>query len=88
MAFVEFLGLRWPEDATRLFTVSVADVLAFRDVMLEDGKAPKTINRRIASLSSFYKYLQGVRLRVPAADHGAEPGPCPVHLPRVVRPAG
>ena len=29
--------------------------------MLEDeSKAPKTINRRIASLSSFYKYLQGV----------------------------
>src|SRR5205823_2088538 len=38
-----------------------ADVLAFRDMMLEDeSKAPKTINRRIASLSSFYKYLQGV----------------------------
>ncbi len=28
--------------------------------MLEESKAPKTINRRIASLSSFYKYLQGV----------------------------
>ena len=26
--------------------------------MLEESKAPKTINRRIASLSSFYKYLQ------------------------------
>src|SRR3954451_14302925 len=53
LSFVEFLELRWPEDSTRLFTVSVADVLAFRDVMLEESKAPKTINRRIASLSSF-----------------------------------
>ena len=60
MDFVRFLGIRWPEEATRLFTVSVADVLAFRDQMLAEAKAPKTINRRIASLSSFYKYLQGV----------------------------
>ena len=60
MDFVEFLGLRWPDESTRLFTVSVADVLAFRDLMLAETKAPKTINRRIASLSSFYKYLQGV----------------------------
>jgi Phage integrase, N-terminal SAM-like domain len=60
MDFVLFMGLKWPDDATRLFTVSVADVLAFRDQMLAENKAPKTINRRIASLSSFYKYLQGV----------------------------
>jgi integrase family protein with SAM-like domain len=60
MDFVHFLGLRWPDESTRLFTVSVADVIAFRDQMLAEAKAPKTINRRIASLSSFYKYLQGV----------------------------
>src|SRR4051812_25134713 len=48
LAFVEFLGVRWPEESVRLFTVSVADVLAFRDLMLEESKAPKTINRRIA----------------------------------------
>jgi site-specific recombinase XerD len=60
MDFVAFLGVRWPEESTRLFTVSVSDVLAFRDMMLEESKAPKTINRRIASLSSFYKYLRGV----------------------------
>src|SRR5512135_3617412 len=47
MDFVQFLGLRWPEESTRLFTVSVADVLAFRDEMLAESKAPKTINRRI-----------------------------------------
>lgn len=60
MAFVVSLGMRWPDDAMRLFTVSVADVQAFRDRMIAAGQAPKTINRRIASLSSFYKYLQGV----------------------------
>ena len=49
MDFVRFLGIRWPEESTRLFTVSVADVLAFRDRMLAEAKAPKTINRRIAS---------------------------------------
>src|SRR5512135_2965154 len=52
MDFVQFLGLRWPEESTRLFTVSVAEVLAFRDRLAGESKAPKTINRRIASLSS------------------------------------
>ena len=67
MAFVEFLGLRWPDDATRLLAVTVADVLAFRDTIVADDMAPKTVNRRIASLSSFYKYLQGdaSELRLP-----------------------
>src|SRR3954452_4606230 len=60
LAFVEYLDLRWPEDATGLLTTSVTDVHDFRDKMVADGMAPKTINRRIASLSSFYKYLQGV----------------------------
>ena len=60
MDFVRFLELRWPEDANQFFTVSVADVLTFRDRMVAEAKAPKTINRRIASLTSFYKYLQGV----------------------------
>ena len=60
MDFVRFLGIRWPDESTQLFTVSVADVITFRDRMVAEAKAPKTINRRIASLSSFYKYLQGV----------------------------
>lgn len=37
--------------------MSVKDVLAFREQLTEKNAAPKTINRRIASLSSFYKYL-------------------------------
>jgi site-specific recombinase XerD len=60
MAFVEFMGLQWPNDANLLLSVSVKAVLDFRDAMLAESKAPKTVNRRIASLSSFYKYLQGV----------------------------
>src|SRR4051795_13288396 len=44
LAFVESLDLRWPAEATRLFAVSVADVQAFRDLMLAEGRAPKTIN--------------------------------------------
>ena len=52
MDFVQFLGLRWPDESTRLFTMSIAEVLAFRDWMPAESKAPKTINRRIASLSS------------------------------------
>jgi site-specific recombinase XerD len=60
MAFCEFAGIKWPDDATRILTTSVVEVQDFRDRMVADGKAPKTVNRRIASLSSFYKYLQGV----------------------------
>jgi hypothetical protein len=43
MDFVRFLGLRWPEESTRLFTVSVAEVQAFRGRMVAESKAPKTI---------------------------------------------
>ena len=87
MAFVAALGIRWPEDAMRLFTVSVADVQAFRDRMIAAGQAPKTINRRIASLSSFYKYLQGVASEFRLPITVPEPGARPVHPPRLVRPA-
>jgi len=41
MDFVHFLGIRWPEDSARLFTVSVAKVQAFRDRTLAENKAPK-----------------------------------------------
>src|ERR687898_394178 len=40
MAFVAALGMRWPDDAMRLFTISVADVQAFRDRMIADARAP------------------------------------------------
>lgn len=83
MAFADCLDLRWPDDATRLLAVTVADVLAFRDEMLADDLAPKTVNRRVASLSSFYKYLQGAasELRLPITV------PNPAHAQFIARNA-
>ena len=67
LSFVDFLGLTWPQDAFRLLLASVADVQRWRDAMMAATKAPKTLNRRISSLSSFYKYLAGAaaELRLP-----------------------
>lgn len=59
MTFVRFMGWRWPEEAPALLNTSIRDVLRFREALVEDGAAAKTINRRISSLSSFYKYLSG-----------------------------
>ena len=57
MSFVEFTKIAWPEASTELLKVTIADVLDFRGHMLDLDMAPKTILRRISSLSSFYKYL-------------------------------
>jgi integrase/recombinase XerD len=67
MAFVAFRRIAWPESATAMFRTSVADVHAWRDHLVAAGAAPKTLNRRIASLSSFFKYLQAAaaELRLP-----------------------
>jgi len=67
MAFIRFNGIAWPRDCATLLTVSIVDVQEFRESMLADGAAPKTLNRRISSLSSFFKYLQGAasELRLP-----------------------
>jgi len=67
MAFVRFRGIEWPKDAPKLLRVSILDVQAFREHMANHGGAPKTINRRISSLSSFYRYLHGAaaELRLP-----------------------
>jgi site-specific recombinase XerD len=81
MGFVTFRGIRWPENATDLFKTSVADVQAWRDHLVAKGAAPKTLNRRIASLSSFYKYLQAAaaELRLPITI------PNPAHAQFVAR---
>lgn len=59
MAFIAFVGIKWPDESWRMFQVSVADTQRFREHMLAQNMAPKTLNRRISSLSSFYKYLAG-----------------------------
>jgi site-specific recombinase XerD len=67
MTFVKFLGIAWPDEAWRIMTVSIRDVQAFRDALVAERKAPKTLNRRISSVSSFYKYLAAAaaELRLP-----------------------
>ncbi len=67
MGFVEFMEITWPEAATELLKVTIADVLDFRGYMLDLGMAPKTVLRRVSSLSSFYKYLSAAaaELRLP-----------------------
>lgn len=66
-SFIEFMGIKWPEDSWRLYSVSVADVQDFRYTLIAGHAAPKTLNRRISSLSSFYKYLGAcsAELRLP-----------------------
>ncbi len=57
MAFVRFVGIARPEEAPDLLKTTVKEVQAFRAVLYEKTAAPKTINRRISSLSSFFKYM-------------------------------
>jgi site-specific recombinase XerD len=84
MAFVRFAGIRWPEDAMRLLTVSVEDVQDFRGWLSENHAAAKTINRRISSLSSLFKYLRGAaeELRLPISV------PNPAHVQFIPRESG
>ena len=67
MAFVNLLGIAWPQDSVQMLTVSIKDVQIFRDELQRRDAAPKTINRRISSVSSFYKYLAAAaaELRLP-----------------------
>jgi site-specific recombinase XerD len=83
MAFVRFMNIAWPEHCASLLTASVPDVQAFRASMLTSGASPKTLNRRISSLSSFYKYLHGsaAEMRLPIVI------PNPAHAQFVPREA-
>lgn len=65
--FINFMRLDWPRESWRIYTVSVKDVQAFREDLIARSAAPKTLNRRISSLSSFYKFLAATaaELRLP-----------------------
>jgi site-specific recombinase XerD len=65
--FIGFSNLRWPEEAAALFSITVGQVQSYRDWMIAAGDAPKTINRRISSLSGFFKFLREVaaEMRLP-----------------------
>lgn len=73
LSFVEFLdahwnhGFKWPDEAIKVLSVTVADVLAYRDFLIQEEKAPKTQNRRVSSISGFFKYLAGAaaEMRLP-----------------------
>jgi len=52
-------GWTTAKEAEPLLYSSVADMQRWCDMMREKSKAPKALNRRISSLSSFYKYLAG-----------------------------
>jgi site-specific recombinase XerD len=83
MAFVAFCKIGWPKDSAKLLRVSILDVQAFKDHMGKHGGAPKTINRRISSLSSFYRFLSGAaaELRLPITI------PNPAHAQFIAREA-
>src|SRR5262245_36636800 len=58
-AFVQFLELAWPSDADRLLHTTVDQVQEWRRTMLEDENlAPKTVNRRISSVSGFFVFVR------------------------------
>jgi site-specific recombinase XerD len=67
MAFVKFMGIEWPNQAWQILKASIKDVQTFRDQLIAKNAAPKTLNRRISSVSSFYKYLgaAAAELRLP-----------------------
>jgi site-specific recombinase XerD len=67
MALVRFMNWKWPDDSAQVLSASILDVQAFKDQMARNSAAPKTINRRISSISSFYKFLSGAaaELRLP-----------------------
>lgn len=67
LTFVGFLQLAWPAEGAGLFTATVRDVQNYREHLTTRCAAPKTINRRISSLSSFYRYLGScaAELRLP-----------------------
>ena len=82
MAFVESLGIRWPDDAMRLFTVSVADVQDFRDrddrrrQGAQDDQPPHRLALELLQVPP------GGRLGVPAAR---SPCPNPAHAQFIPR---
>jgi site-specific recombinase XerD len=67
MGLVQFLKIPWPTESVRLLTVTVQDLQAYRSYLRDKDAAPKTLNRRIASISSFYKFIAAAaaELRLP-----------------------
>jgi integrase len=59
MAFIQFAGIRWPDEAWQLLATTVADVRAFREHLDQElDQAPKTLNHRISALSGFFEFAR------------------------------
>src|SRR5437016_6220712 len=41
-AFIQFLGIKWPQQSFLVLAATVQQVQSFRDTMLEANSAPKT----------------------------------------------
>src|SRR2546427_5809797 len=63
------MALTWPDGAVGLLRFPVQDGHRSPTPLVEKNAPPKTLNRRISSLSSFYKYLAAAaaELRLPIA---------------------
>ena len=59
MSFVAFLGIDWPARAWELLRASVPDVQSWRDHLRHERElAPLTLNRRVSSVSGFYRFMR------------------------------
>ncbi len=67
MHFVQWLKIEWPQNCSELLEVTVADVQAYRDALIEEGFAPATRNHRICAVSAFFKFMRecAIELRLP-----------------------
>jgi len=58
-AFTEYMGWQWPDESWRFLTGTINDIAAWREMMIDEEAAPKTINHRLAAVSSFYHFVSG-----------------------------
>jgi len=60
MSLAEFLEIEWPREAGHLLPTTIADVRDWRTHLDEECHvAPKTLNRRLSSVSSFFEFMRG-----------------------------
>ena len=52
MAFVQFMGWRWPNDATEILSTSILDVQSFKSRMVKDSDQRR---RRSTDASLLYR---------------------------------
>lgn len=83
MAFIDHMEIPWPNQSWLLLQTKIEDVRNWRDYMEDElGRAPKTLNLRISSLSSFFSFMREVSadMRLPIVV------PNPAHKDFIARP--